>query len=324
MKHSSITVQIFFGILLGSALAQDARITISPRDTRGHPAASPQGSARIRVDSDLVLVPVLVTDIDDRLVTGLDKSHFKVFEDDVPQEISTFASEDAPVSIALLFDTSGSMGEKLKKSRMAVNEFLGESNPDDEFALIEFNDRARLLVPFTSRPEDIQDQMIFLASQGRTALFDAVSLALNEMKHARHSRKAILIVSDGGDNASRFSEREVRKRVKEADVQIYSIGILESMSRRWGTPEEERGPRLLQDIASHTGGRLVEVVTANGLPEIAAKIGMALRNQYVLGYSPSMPRRDGKFHRITVKLEPPVGSPKLRASFRTSYLAPEH
>jgi Ca-activated chloride channel family protein len=320
MSRPAFVLQIICGFLLGSALAQDARVSITPGEPRLEFAKDSGG--RIRVDTDLVLVPVLVTDADDHLVTGLDRSNFKIFDDNVEQEIRHFSIEDAPVSVGLLFDISGSMAEKMVKARMAASEFLKASNPDDELALIAFNDRARLLTPFTNEFGEIENRIGHLEARGRTALLDAVGLALNEMKHAHNTRKALLIISDGGDNCSRHHEREIRRRVREADVQIYSIGILDSFLYRSRTLEEADGPRLLNEIATQTGGRLFEIDDPNDLPEVASRIGRALRNQYVLGYSPSQLKRDGKYHRITVTLAPPEGSPKMRASFRSSYLAP--
>jgi Ca-activated chloride channel family protein len=305
------------------ARAQDARVSIEPRDI---PEISSKGSANrsanIRVDSNLVLIPVLVTDRQDRLVTGLEKERFKLFEDKVEQEIKHFGSEDAPISVGLVFDCSGSMGAKLQKSRAAVAQFLKTANPEDEFSLVEFSDRARLTVHFTGQGNEIQSRLMFVQSKGRTALLDAIYLSLDEMRRARHPRKAILIVSDGGDNCSRYTIREVKNRVREADVQIYSIGIEEPLGARGRSPEELAGPALLDEIASLSGGRLYEVEDLNELPDIAAKIGTALRNQYMLGFSPSELKRDGKYHRIEVKLDRPKGMPPLRASFRTGYFAP--
>jgi Ca-activated chloride channel homolog len=263
----------------------------------------------------------MVTDRRDRLITGLEKGQFKVFEDKVEQVITHFASEDAPVSIGLVFDCSGSMGAKLQKSRAAVNEFLRAANAEDEFSLVLFNDRAQLVNPFTDRVEEIQNRMLFTESKGRTALLDAIYLSLHEMKNAKHARKAILIISDGGDNSSRYSYREVRNAVRESDVQIYSIGILEPFGLRGRTPEEFSGPSLLEDIAQDTGGRLFEVEDLNDLPDIASKIGAALRNQYILGYMPSDVKHDGKYHRIQVKIDRPKGLPPLRATFRSGYYA---
>jgi VWFA-related protein len=311
------------GLLLGSALAQDGRVDIAAREPQEKGSEKDSGGSRIHVDTDLVLVPVVVTDAADQLVTGLDRTNFKVFDDNVEQEIRHFAIEDAPVSVGLLFDVSGSMGERLEKARMAAREFLKVSNPEDELELIAFNDHARLLVPFTNQFSDIENCLPFLEAHGRTALLDAVSIALTEMKQARNNRKAIVIISDGGDNCSRHHEREIRRRVREGEVQIYSIGIVDAIRFRPRTTEEMDGPRLLRDISSQTGGRLFEILETNELPAIASRIGTALRNQYVLGYSPSQLKRDGKYHRITVRLDPPQGSAGImKASFRSSYLAP--
>jgi len=302
---------------------QEPQVNIEPRRP-ARPASTGSAdrlTANIRVNADLVLVPVMVTDRRDRLITGLEKEHFKLFEDKVEQVITHFASEDTPVSIGLVFDCSGSMGAKLQKSRAAVSEFLHTSNPEDEFSLVLFNDRAQLAIPFTDRIEEIQNRMLFTESKGRTALLDAIYLSLHEMGHAKHSRKAILIISDGGDNCSRYSYREVKNYVREADVQIYSIGILEPFGLRGRTPEELSGPTLLDEVAQETGGRLFEVDDLNELPDIATKIGAALRNQYVLGYMPSEAKHDGKYHRIQVKIERPKGLPPLRATFRSGYYA---
>jgi VWFA-related protein len=264
----------------------------------------------------------MVTDHHDRLITGLEKEHFKLFEDKVEQSITHFAAEDAPVSIALVFDCSGSMGPKLAKSRAAVAEFIRTANPEDEFSLVTFNDRAQLVVGFNSPTEEIQNRLLYAQSRGRTALLDAIYLAMDQMKHAKHSRKALLIISDGGDNCSRYSMREVKNRVKEGDAQIYSIGIVENLNMRSRSPEELAGPALLDEIAGQSGGRLFEIDDLNELPDVAAKIGMALRNQYILGFAPALPKHDGKYHRIVVKLERPKGLPPLRASFRSGYFAP--
>lgn len=153
-------------------------------------------------------------------------------------------------------------------------------------------------------------------------MLDAIYLAMDQMKRAKHTRKALLIISDGGDNCSRYSMREVKNRVKEGDAQIYSIGIVENLNMRSRSPEELAGPALLDEIAGQSGGRLFEIDDLNELPDVAAKIGMALRNQYILGFAPALPKHDGKYHRIVVKLDRPKGLPPLRASFRSGYYAP--
>ncbi len=278
--------------------------------------------ANIRVDTTLVLIPVTVTDPMGRFVTGLDKENFKISEDKVEQEIADFSSEDAPLSVGIVFDTSGSMGAKLMKSREAVTQFMKTANPQDEFFLIQFNDRPELMIPFTTETEEIQNRLTFTQSKGRTALLDGVYMAMNHMKKAHNPRKAILIISDGGDNSSRYTESEVKNAVKEADVQIYAIGIFEPLSARGRTPEEAAGPSLLAEITELTGGRHYAVENLAELPDVAAKIGIELRNEYVLGYAPKNAARDGKYRRVQVKLIKTTGLPQLKAMFRTGYYAP--
>jgi VWFA-related protein len=278
--------------------------------------------ADIRVDSTLVLIPVTVTDPLNRFVTGLDKENFKVFEDKKEQVISQFSSEDAPLSVGVIFDCSGSMGHKLEKSRLAVAQFFKTANPEDEFFLVQFNDTANLIQPFTRDLEEIQNRLTFTQSKGQTALLDAIYLGLHEMKKARNPRKALLLISDGGDNNSRYTEGEIKNLVKEADVQIYAIGIYEEGGGRARTPEEARGPALLSEIAEQTGGRQYEVDNLNELPDIASKIGVELRNQYILGYAPQNQDHDGKYRHVKVTLVQPRGLPPLRPFWRLGYYAP--
>jgi len=309
------------------AAADDENVLITPRVKPNFPEpAKPseleRGPASLRIDTTLVQINVTVTDPLNRFVTGLEKEHFKLFEDKVEQNILQFSSEDAPLSIGLVFDTSGSMGPKLQKSRQAAAQFFKTANPEDEFFLIEFNDRPELVVPFTGDTEEIQNRLTFAQSKGRTALLDGVYMAMNQMKKARNPRKAILIISDGGDNNSRYTESEIKNTVREADVQIYGIGIFEAMGARGRTPEELSGPGLLNEIAELTGGRSYNVENLNELADIAAKIGIELRNQYVLYYTSKNQARDGKYRHVNVKLVQPRGLPPLKAFFRLGYYAP--
>jgi len=297
---------------------------MEPRANPADPAAAAVPRSNIRVDTTLVLIPVTVTDPLNRFVTGLDKENFRVFEDKSEQKVAQFSSEDAPLSVGIVFDCSGSMGPKLEKSRRAVAQFFKTANPQDEFFLVQFNDRPELVNGFTTSLEEIQNRLTFTQSKGRTALLDAIYLALHQMKKAKNPRKALLIISDGGDNSSRYTESEIKNLVREADVQIYAIGIFEAMSARGRTAEELNGPGLLSDIAEQTGGRHFPVENLNELPDIAAKIGIELRNQYILGYSPTNQERDGKYRRVQVKLVQPRGLPPLRAFWRLGYYAPVH
>jgi VWFA-related protein len=319
----AISIALIFlsctGLFAADTDNPQVQITPMPKPAATAPALP---RANIRIDTNVVLIPVTVTDPLNRFVTGLDQDVFRVFEDKVQQKLISFGSEDAPLSIGIVFDTSGSMGAKLEKSRQAVAEFFKTANPEDEAFLVEFNDRPELVNPFTHDMAEIQNRLTFTQSKGRTALLDGIYLALHTMKKARNPRKALVVISDGGDNSSRYTESEIKNLVREADVQIYAIGIYEPMSARGRTPEELAGPGLLSDISEPTGGRHFVVDNLADLPDVAAKIGVELRNQYVLGYSPSNQARDGKYRKVSVKLVQPRGLPQLHAYWRTGYYAP--
>ncbi len=323
MLPSSRSLFVYSAMLLAlpvGAFAQSP-VSITPRPTNV-PKSEVLPKTNIRVDSNLVLIPVTVTDPMNRIVTGLEKESFKIFEDKKEQSITQFSSEDAPLSVGVVFDCSGSMGHKLEKSRLAVAQFFKTANPEDEFFLVQFNDAAELVQPFTRNLEEIQNRLTFSQSKGRTALLDAIYLALAQMKKARNPRKALLVISDGGDNNSRYTEGEIRNLVKEADVQIYAIGIYEPMAARGRTPEEASGQGMLTEVAEQTGGRQYPVDNLNELPDIAAKIGVELRNQYVIGYSPQNQERDGKYRHVQVKLIQPRNMPPLRPFWKQGYYAP--
>jgi Ca-activated chloride channel family protein len=273
----------------------------------------------LKVDVDLVLVPVTITDPMNRLVTGLDKMNFQLFEGNAPQEIRTFSSEDAPVSLGVIFDSSGSMSSKMDRAKEAVIEFFKTANPQDEFFMITFSDEPEEVSDFTSSVDEIQNKLVFEVPRKRTALLDAIYMGVSKMRKAKYAKKALLIISDGGDNHSRYTENEIRSLVKEADVMIYAIGIYD----RYASAIEERlGPQLLSDITELTGGRAFTIDNPNDLGDVATKIGVELRNQYVLGYRPNKIVRDGKWRKIKVKLMPPKGLPPLRVYARTGYYAP--
>jgi Ca-activated chloride channel homolog len=276
----------------------------------------------LRVDSTLVVVPVTVTDSTNRFVVGLDQQDFRLFEDGREQKIKQFAGEDAPLSIGLLVDTSGSMGVKIETSRQAVAQFLKTMNAQDEAFLIEFSDRAKLITEFTRQAADIESKLQSVESQGLTALLDAVDLGLHEMKKSRNPRKALLIISDGGDNNSRYTAQEIKDLVREADVQIYSMGVFERFPLLSLTPAEVSGPHLLSELSEQTGGRAIPASSSAALPGIARRIGIELRNQYVLAYSPSNEEHDGKYRHVQVKLKQPEALPALKARWRLGYYAP--
>jgi Ca-activated chloride channel family protein len=273
----------------------------------------------IRVDVDLVLVPVTITDPMNRLVTGLEKENFVLLDNGEKQAIQHFSSEDAPISLGVIFDMSGSMSNKIEKARDAVVEFFKTANPEDEFFLVAFNDKPTLLCDFTNSVEKVQGQLVYAAPKGRTALLDAIYLGMAKMREGRHQKKALLIISDGGDNRSRYTENEIKSMVKEADVQIYAIGLFDSSPR---SDEERFGPQLLAEVTDVTGGRTFTVDNPNELTDVATKIGVELRNQYILGYRPTRASHDGKWRKLKVKLNTPKGLPQLSVYSKTGYYAP--
>src|SRR5579862_8446703 len=302
-------------------LSTTAQTTGPEAPTRPSEEPAQNSSKPIRMDVSLVLVNMTVADPNDRLVTGLEKENFRVFEDGREQEIVTFSSEDVPISIGVLFDMSGSMSDKIGRAREAAVQFLKTANPRDEFFMVSFNDRAELTSPFTSSAEELQNRMMFTAAKGQTALLDAIYLGLTQMRSAGNGKRALLVISDGGDNHSRYNEKDIRNFLKETDCQLYVMGVFDPYDRG-RTYEELYGPTLLSELAEMTGGRMFAVSNVNELPDIAGKIGAELRNQYVLGYKPSDARRDGAWRKIKVKLAPPKGLPPLSVYAKTGYRAP--
>ena len=279
-------------------------------------------SPDIRVQSTLVIVPVTVTDANNRYVLGLEKQDFRIFEEDAEQKIKQFSGEDAPLSVGLIVDTSGSIGTKLEMCREAVKQFLKTMNNQDEAFLVEFNERAELAAGITTDTDQIVEKLSSATAGGMTALFDALYVGLREMKKAKNPRKTLLVISDGGDNNSVFSAKEILDLVRQADVQIYAMGVFEPFASLGLSVSELAGPRLLSGIAEQTGGRAFAASTLEELPAIAGRIGIELRNQYVLAYAPADQTRNGKYRKLAVKLSQPEGLTGLKARWRAGYYAP--
>lgn len=271
----------------------------------------------IRTNTELVLVPVTVTDPMNRVVVGLGQDNFQVYEGKQSQEIKHFSREDAPVSVGIILDVSASMAAKIERAREAVLKLLEASNPQDEYFLITFSEAPHLLQDFTQTIGDMQHQLLFARPKGSTALFDALGLGLDKMQQAKYARKALVLISDGGDNHSRSTEKEVKSRIKESDVLVYSVGLFD---REFATREESLGPELLTHISEVTGGQCYTLDNPDHLPAITEHIGVELRNQYVLAYSPNSPDNDGKWRKIKVKLTfLPKSVPQLRVYARSGY-----
>jgi VWFA-related protein len=273
----------------------------------------------IRVDTNMVLIPVTVTDARNHPVLGIDAHQFRVYDGRIEQEIVNVSNDDSPVSVGIVFDGSASMKSKLGKARDAVIEFLKSANPDDEFFLVNFSDTADIAVPWTTSGAEIQSRLMYATTKGKTALLDAIHLAMDTMKDARNPRRALLVISDGGDNDSRYTKTDIRNALREANVWIYALGVYGNEPVM--LPEEERGgPFLLSQLAEQTGGRHFAIERLSDLPAAAAKVGMELRNQYLVGYRPSKIDSDGKFHKVQVRL---VDEGNLRLSWRPGYYAPQ-
>ncbi len=274
-------------------------------------------SANLRVDTNLVLVPTTVNDEFNRPVTGLEKDNFRVFDNNIEQPITSFSSDDEPIALGFIFDTSGSMTGTLPGGRAAASEFLKMSNPEDEFFLVEFDNKPRLVIPLSSNTSEIGLEVAMTKAQGSTALIDGLFMGIHEIHKSKKAKKALVLISDGGENHSRYSPGEIKRVVKESDVLIYTVALSGEFN-----PDSAAGLEMMTGISELSGAHMFYVGGGNGLSDIAEKIGIELRNRYVLGYTPHDQERDGKYHKIGVKLVPPRGLPKLQAHWRKGYYAP--
>ena len=289
--------------------------------TNSPPQINPKsGASSLKIDVDLVLVNATVTDPNNRFVTGLEKEHFQLFEDKIEQKISHFSNEDLPTSIGLLFDVSSSMSDKIGRAKDAAIAFLKTSNPDDEFYLITFADRPTVDEEFTSDVSQIQNRLVYKPAKGSTTLYDAVYLGLEKMKQGHNPKKAILLITDGEDTRSRYSLVNVRNAVKESDVQIYAIGIVNSYYSDFA--QGRTGRAVLEEMTEITGGKAYFPNSVYELEDICTKIAIELKNQYILGYSSTNPSKDGRWRKIKVKLNAPKGLPALSVRSKTGYYAP--
>jgi Ca-activated chloride channel homolog len=257
----------------------------------------------IKVDIDLVMINVSVTDTENHVITDLKPENFQLFEDKVEQKIQYFSSEAAPLSLGIVFDISHSMENKLELARAAAVRFLETGTPEDEYFLIEFSNRAEVAEDFTTDISRLRDQLSFKAAEGATALYDAVYLGLSKVKHGSNPKKALLLITDGEDNHSRYSRSNIREFLRESDVQIYVIDL---------------GRALIGDLAEMTGGHSYRG-SLDDLGEICEKIALELKSQYVLGYESSNTNRDGKYRKIRVRTTPPAGLTKINVRAREGY-----
>jgi Ca-activated chloride channel family protein len=272
----------------------------------------------ISVDVDVVLVNAAVSDSNGRMITGLRQENFRIWEDKVEQKVEYFSSEDSPMSIGLIFDATGSMADKISSARDAAASFLRVGNPQDEYFLVTFSQRATLDEPFTTDISRLQSHMIFTPAKGLTPLFDAVYLGLQTMKSAANKRKALLLITDGEDNHSRYSFQNIKEFIKEEDVQIFVIGIVDPGSQ---LDPGQRGRDIIEDLARISGGEAYFPESADQLEDICNKIALELRNEYVLGYHPTNTAKDGRWRKIRLKIDPPKGVRDLSVHGKSGYYA---
>jgi len=303
-----------------------AKPEVSPT-AQGQSPAQPQkkgdelkeGATILKEQTEVVSVTVTVTDPYNRLVTGLDKQHFEVYEDKVKQSIEYFKDEDAPASIGIIFDVSGSMKSKLPRSRDALKAFIQTCHDDDDFFLVTFNQQASLVAEFTDG-NTLLGKLSLIEGHGQTAVYDAAYLGVEKVQQGRHPKRALLLISDGQDNSSRYTFNELRKILKEANVQIYCIGIVEEGGAAGGTLDLQ-GQSILEEIAQVTGGKAFFPRSAAELEDATTRIALELRHQYSLGYIPTNVKRDGLWHKIKVHLNPPRGLPHLTVRAKEGYYA---
>ena len=275
----------------------------------------------LRVNVDLVLVNATVTDSrTGRPVTGMQREHFEVFEDRVQQEILYFSAEDVALSVGIIFDVSGSMKSKMSDARDAAVAFLKTGSPQDEHFLIPFSGSAEIAQDFTSDISRLQNRLIFTPAQGMTALYDAIYLGLEKVKEGSNPKKALLMITDGQDNRSRYTFRNVREFLKESDVQIYAIGIVDRYNSQLAMGRSGRA--LIQELSNETGGRSFFPTSVYELEDITTKIAVELKNQYVIGYLSTNKNADGEWRRIQVRVNPPRGAPRLSVRAKKGYYGP--
>jgi Ca-activated chloride channel family protein len=272
------------------------------------------------VNTDLITFTVTVTDTYGRYVSGLGKNAFTVLDDKKPQEITFFSDDDSPVSVGVIFDVSGSMGgDKIKRARDALAKFIQTSHDSDEYFLIAFNSRAQLLLDKTRDGNAVLDKLTFVQTKNNTALYDACYLGVEKVQRGAHPKRALLLISDGQDNNSRYTFNELRRLLKESDVTLYGIGILSGGDA--GSSLGMEGQGILDELASVSGGKAFFPRSAAEMDDIFEQIALELRHQYSIGYKPTDFANDGRWHRIKVKVSPPRGLPRLFVRSKEGYYA---
>ncbi len=312
---------LFAIFCFGNSTAQDKPAGESQPAPK--PTTEPQKTGKeldgpVIINTDLVTFTVTVTDTYGRYVSGLNKNAFTVLDEKQPQDIAFFSDDDAPVSVGVIFDVSGSMsGDKIRRAREALSRFIQTSHNADEYFLIAFNSRAQLLLDKTRDGNAVLDKLTFVQTRNNTALYDACYLGVEKVQRGAHPKRALLLISDGQDNDSRYTFSEVRRLLKESDVVLYGIGILSGSDAGSGLGMEGQG--ILDELANVSGGKAFFPRTAAEMDDIFEQIALELRHQYSIGYKPPNFVNDGKWHHIKVKVTPPRGLPRLIVRSKDGY-----
>lgn len=304
-------------VFLFTALQSKAQ---TPTPTQTPPPKEDSDDPPINVQTDLVTLTLTVTDQFGRYVSGLNKGAFTVVDNNQEQELTFFSDTDAPVSVGVVFDVSGSMnGDKIQKARKALERFIATSHPSDEYSLIAFNTRAQLLLDRTRNGEALSEKLQLVQPKANTALYDAVYLGIERVTRGSHQKKALLVISDGQDNSSRYNFGEVRRLLKESDVTVYAVGILGGGD--YGSSLGMQGQSFLDELSSVTGGKAFYPSTSVEMDELFERIALELRHQYSVGYTPKDFQPNGKWRKVKVKVKPPRGLPRLIVRSREGYYA---
>jgi Ca-activated chloride channel family protein len=311
----TLIVAVLVTIALPAAMIARAGSGRSPQEN----SADKKQNQTLKVDVDLVLVNATVTDQLNRYVSGMESKHFQVWEDKIEQKLEYFNAEDVPISIGIIFDVSGSMKDKIGTAREAAATFLKTGNPDDEYFLVTFANRPEVVADFTTDVTKLQSKLLVTPAKGMTAMYDSVYVGLEKLKEGSNPKKALLLITDGEDNRSRYTFQNVKDFVKEQDVQIYGIGIVDEWNSQLSAGHTGRA--MIEELADLTGGRAFFPDSVYELEDICTKIAVELKNQYVLGFHSTNGAKDGKWRKLRVKVNPPKGIEHLNVRAKSGYYA---
>jgi Ca-activated chloride channel family protein len=318
-KNWTLIVAAFLSVTLPAVMVARAGRSQNPQENSGSKPEK-QSQQTLKIDVDLVLVNATVTDSLNRYVSGLEGNHFQVWEDKIEQKVEYFSAEDVPISVGVIFDVSGSMKDKIATAREAAATFLKTGNPEDEYFLVEFANRPEVASDFTTDITKLQSKLIMTPAKGMTAMYDSVYLGLEKLKQGSNPKKALLLITDGEDNRSRYTFQNVKEFVKEQDVQIYGIGIVDEWNSQLSAGRTGRA--MIEELSDLTGGRAFFPDSVYELEDICTKIAVELKNQYVIGYHSTNGAKDGKWRKLRVKVNPPKGIQRLNVRAKQGYYAP--